>query len=167
MALDGRCASRSGRWTRVSSRRRAYARSAALGRINARIDDGIRFERHNTRGKDRMTARVALALAVMTALALGSIRTRAYDRMHNGASAACAGRLVRRTTPERSHPGGAALASTSGNTAKPSLGRRKTAFVVCASHSRRLRSAKPTYPADTGVKIRSFKPPKTPQRKNL
>ena len=61
--------------------RRAYARSAALECINARIGNSIRFERHNIRGKDRMTAWVALALAVMMALALGSIRARAHDRM--------------------------------------------------------------------------------------
>ena len=55
----------------------------ALERITARIDDGFRFERHNIRGKDRMTARVALALAVMMVLALGSIRARAHDRMRS------------------------------------------------------------------------------------
>ena len=63
--------------------RRAYARCAALERINARLDDGFRFERHNIRGKDKMTARVALALAVMMALALGGIRARAHDRMRS------------------------------------------------------------------------------------
>ena len=63
--------------------RGAYAQRTALERINARIDDGFRFERHNIRGKDRMTARVALALTVMMALALGSIRARAHDRMRS------------------------------------------------------------------------------------
>ena len=63
--------------------RRACAQRTALGRINARIDDGFRFERRNIRGKDRMTVRVALALAVMMALALGSIRARVHDRMRS------------------------------------------------------------------------------------
>ena len=63
--------------------RRAYARRAALERINARLDDGFRFERHAIRGKDRMTMRVGLALAVMMALALGSIRAKAHDRMRS------------------------------------------------------------------------------------
>ena len=63
--------------------RRAYARRAALERINARLDDGFRFERHTIRGKDKMTMRVGLALAVMMALALGSIRAEAHDRMRS------------------------------------------------------------------------------------
>ena len=62
---------------------RAYAQRAALERINARIDDGFRFELHNIRGKDRMTAWAALALAVMKALALGSVRARAHDRIRS------------------------------------------------------------------------------------
>ena len=52
-------------------------------RACAHIDDSSRFERHNIRGKDRMTAQVALALAVMMALALGSIRAKAHDRMRS------------------------------------------------------------------------------------
>ena len=63
--------------------RRTYAQRGTLERINARIDDGFRFERHNIRGKNKMTVRVALALAVMMALALDNIRARAHDRMRS------------------------------------------------------------------------------------
>ncbi len=54
--------------------RRAYNRRSALERINSRIDNSFRFERHFIRGKDKMTARAGLALAVMMALAVGHIR---------------------------------------------------------------------------------------------
>ena len=43
-----------------------YAKCGAL----EHIDDGFLFERHTIRGKDKMIARVALALAIMIALAL-------------------------------------------------------------------------------------------------
>ena len=52
--------------------RRTYTQCGALERIN----DGFRFERHNIPGKDKMTARIALAFAVVVTLALGSIRAR-------------------------------------------------------------------------------------------
>ena len=67
----------------VCAMRRAYAQRTALERINSRIGDGFRFERHNIRGKDKMTARFVLALAVMMALAFGVIRARAHDRMRS------------------------------------------------------------------------------------
>ena len=63
--------------------RREYARRSALERMNSRLDNDFGFEKHTIRGKDRMTARVGLALAVMMALALGSVRARAHDRMRS------------------------------------------------------------------------------------
>ena len=51
-----------------------------MERINARLDDSFRFENHASRGKAQMTARVGLALAVMMALALGSIQAGAPQR---------------------------------------------------------------------------------------
>ena len=51
--------------------------------MNSRLDNDFGFEKHTIRGKDRMTARVGLALAVMMALALGSIRARTHDRMRS------------------------------------------------------------------------------------
>ena len=63
--------------------REGYARRSAMERINARLDDGFRFESHTIRGKHRMTARVGLALAVMMALALGSVRAGAPQRMRS------------------------------------------------------------------------------------
>ena len=63
--------------------RREYARRSALERMNSRLDNDFGFEGRIIRGKDRMTARVGLALAVMTALALGGVRARAHDRMRS------------------------------------------------------------------------------------
>ena len=53
---------------------KGYARRTAIERLNARLDDGFRFGSHTIRGKARMTARVGLVLAVMMALALGSVK---------------------------------------------------------------------------------------------
>ena len=47
---------------------RRYAERSALERVNARLDDGFRFERHAVRGKDRMAAKVGLAPAAPTSL---------------------------------------------------------------------------------------------------
>ena len=60
-----------------------YARRSAMERINARLDGSFRFESHAIRGKARMTARVGLALAVMMALALGSVRAGEPKRMRS------------------------------------------------------------------------------------
>ena len=62
---------------------RGCKRRNALGRINARIDDGFRFENHTIRGKAKMTARVGLCLSVMMALALGSVKAQAHGRMRS------------------------------------------------------------------------------------
>lgn len=53
---------------------RGYNRRSALERINNRIDHGFGFEEHFIRGKNHMTVRLGLALAVMMALALGHVR---------------------------------------------------------------------------------------------
>ena len=54
---------------------RRYAERSALERTNVRLNDGFRFERHAVRGRDRMAAKVGLALAVMPALALKLSKT--------------------------------------------------------------------------------------------
>ena len=41
---------------------------SALERMNVRLDNGFGFERHTVRGKDRMTARMGLALPLTTAV---------------------------------------------------------------------------------------------------
>ena len=63
--------------------RKGYARRSALERINARLDDGYRFENHTIRGKAKMTARVGLALGVMMAMALGSVKANDRRRMRS------------------------------------------------------------------------------------
>ncbi len=60
--------------------RRGYVRRSALERVNSRIDNSFRFERHSIRGKDRMTARVGLTLVVMMAMALGNVRAKAHPK---------------------------------------------------------------------------------------
>ena len=62
---------------------RGYARRAALERINARLDGSFGFERHFVRGLARMQARMGLALAVMMALALGSVANGRPERMRS------------------------------------------------------------------------------------
>ena len=51
----------------------AYASRTAVERVNARVDQVFGFERHTIRGLAKMRVRVGLALAVMLALAVGSI----------------------------------------------------------------------------------------------
>ena len=62
---------------------RGYARRGALERINARLDNSFGFERHFVRGRARMKARLGLALAVMMALALGSVAAGRPERMRS------------------------------------------------------------------------------------
>ena len=54
--------------------KRAYRRRSAIERINSRIDNSFGFERHFIRGREKMSARVGLALVVMMALAVGHIK---------------------------------------------------------------------------------------------
>ena len=63
--------------------RRGYGKRSALERLNARLDNDFRFERRTLRGKARLTARAGLALAIMMAMALGSIRANAPERMRS------------------------------------------------------------------------------------
>ena len=56
---------------------------SALERLNARLDNDFRFGKHTLRGQARLTARVGLALAIMTAMALGGIRANAPERMRS------------------------------------------------------------------------------------
>ena len=63
--------------------RREYAGRSALERMNSRLDNDFGFERRTIRGKARMTARAGLALAVMMAPALGSVRANAPERMRS------------------------------------------------------------------------------------
>lgn len=62
---------------------RGYNRRSALERINNRIDNNFGFEDHFIRGKENMTARVGLALAVMMALALGHVKEGREDQMRS------------------------------------------------------------------------------------
>ncbi len=63
--------------------RRGYNRRGALERINARLDNSFGFERHFVRGRAKMKARLGLALAVMMALALGSVAAGRPERMRS------------------------------------------------------------------------------------
>ena len=64
-------------WARRHSERRA------LEWINARLDNGFRFERHSVRGKDRTPAKVGLALAVIMPLELGGVKANVHGRMRS------------------------------------------------------------------------------------
>ena len=55
---------------RTTARAGRAATSAALERINARLDNDFGFERHFIRGHAAMKTRIGLALAIMMALAL-------------------------------------------------------------------------------------------------
>jgi hypothetical protein len=54
-------------WTRL------YAHRTSVERVNSRLDQVFGFERHTIRGLTKMRVRVGLSLAVMLALAVGSI----------------------------------------------------------------------------------------------
>lgn len=62
---------------------RAYNRRSSLERINSRLDNSFRFEKHFIRGKPKMQARMGLALAVMMSMALGHIRAGRKDQMRS------------------------------------------------------------------------------------
>lgn len=63
--------------------RRGYHRRTVLERINNRIDHSFGFENHFIRGKAKMQARVALALAVMMAMALGHVNAGRIEQMRS------------------------------------------------------------------------------------
>ena len=73
-----------------ASWKRAYRRRSAMERINSRIDNSFRFERHYIRGKAKMTVRVGLAVAVMMALAVGHIKAGRPEKMRSLVSECCA-----------------------------------------------------------------------------
>jgi hypothetical protein len=62
---------------------RGYNRRNALERINNRIDNSFGFERHFIRGLAKMQTRVGLALAVMTAMALGHVKPGRIEQMRS------------------------------------------------------------------------------------
>ena len=63
--------------------RRLYKRRTAVERVNSRLDVSFGFERHFIRGLKKMRVRVGLALIVMLAMALGSIRRGHRHRMRS------------------------------------------------------------------------------------
>jgi hypothetical protein len=54
-----------------------------LERINNRIDNSFRFEKHYIRGQAKKQSRVGLAIAVMMAMALGHARAGRIDQMRS------------------------------------------------------------------------------------
>ncbi len=54
-----------------------------MERVNGRLDVSFGLERHFIRGLTKMRLRMGLALAVMLAMALGSIRAGQKDRMRS------------------------------------------------------------------------------------
>ncbi len=63
--------------------KRAYRRRNAIERINSRIDNSFRFERHFIRGKAKMNSRVGIAFGVMMALAVGHIKAGRPEKMRS------------------------------------------------------------------------------------
>ena len=63
--------------------KRLYACRTAIERVNARVDQVFNFERHTIRGLAKMRLRVGLALAVMLALAVGSIAEKKPELMRS------------------------------------------------------------------------------------
>ena len=61
--------------------KRLYAQRTAIERVNARVDQVFGFEHHTIRGLAKMRLRVGLALAVMLALAVGSIAEKKPELM--------------------------------------------------------------------------------------
>ena len=62
---------------------RVYAQRTAIERVNARVDQVFGFEHHTIRGLAKMRLRVGLALAVMLALAVGSIAEKKPELMRS------------------------------------------------------------------------------------
>jgi hypothetical protein len=63
--------------------KRLYARRTSVERVNARLDQVFGFERHTIRGLTKMRVRVGLSLAVMLALAVGSIAQKTPELMRS------------------------------------------------------------------------------------
>jgi hypothetical protein len=62
---------------------KGYRRRSAVERVNSRIDDGYRFEKHYIRRQQKMGLRFGLALVVMLAMALGHIKTGEKKKMRS------------------------------------------------------------------------------------
>lgn len=62
---------------------RLYAERTAVERVNSRLDVSFGFERHYIRGLAKMRVRMGLALVVMLAMAVGSIRSGQKERMRS------------------------------------------------------------------------------------
>ncbi len=62
---------------------REYKLRNSIERINSRVDNSFKLERHFIRGKAKMTARTGLALSVMMALAIGHIKAGRADKMRS------------------------------------------------------------------------------------
>jgi len=60
-----------------------YKKRTAVERVNSRLDVSFGFELHTIRGFAKMELRVGLALVVMLAMAVGSIRDRQAHRMRS------------------------------------------------------------------------------------
>ena len=63
--------------------RHEYKKRTAVERVNSRLDVSFGFENHTIRGMKKMKLRVGLALAVMSALAVGSIEAGRKERMRS------------------------------------------------------------------------------------
>lgn len=62
---------------------RLYSTRTSVERVNSRLDTSFMFERHFIRGFSKMHLRVGLALVVMLAMALGSIKAGQHKRMRS------------------------------------------------------------------------------------
>lgn len=60
-----------------------YAKRSAVERVNSRLDVSFGFELHTIRGMAKMKLRTGLALIVMLAMAVGSIRSNQKHRMRS------------------------------------------------------------------------------------
>lgn len=63
--------------------KRLYAKRSSVERVNSRLDVSFGFERHFIRGLPKMRVRMGIALVVMLAMALGSIRAGQKERMRS------------------------------------------------------------------------------------
>lgn len=63
--------------------RHAYKHRTAVERVNSRLDVSFGFERHYIRGLKKMQIRAELALVVMLAMALDSIKAGQHERVRS------------------------------------------------------------------------------------
>lgn len=60
-----------------------YAKRSAVERVNSRIGEQYRFEKHYIRGLKKMKTRMGIAMIVMLSMALGHIREGRMDRIRS------------------------------------------------------------------------------------